>query len=672
MANDKIRLEILSNRFQAVVDEMAQVVSRTAHTVFVKETQDYGSVLVSRQGEVFAAPRRYGVLMMIGMPMDGAIAAVGEDVAEGDIFISNDPVSTRGMATHLSDVYLWKPIFVDGELLCWSWTFIHVSDIGGRVPGSIAPSSHEVYQEGLRITPQKLYRAGVLNKPLLDMIRANCRTPDQNWGDMKACLAGLATAENRVRDLAAQYGFATIDATIDQVLDYAETQARRVIDHVPDGTYRYADYLEADMVGLGLVRIKVAMTIKGGEMLLDFTGTAPQVRAALNIPTYSRDGHWMLITGLVNWICTQEPNIAYNAGLVRPMKVHIPRGTILNPEPGAAYGARYATSHKVCDVTVGALAQAVPDELPATDSGQGSILLVSVPDFHTGGDKVSVIQPIVGGSGGRPMADGVDGTMVILNFLKNIPTEIFENEMPEILIHHYGLRDDSGGPGKYRGGTGIEIEFETSSPYTSITSRCMERYIFGPPGLSGGDAGATGYTRFMPKGEEGRDIGKIDVLTMEPGDRLKIGTQGGGGYGDPLERPAGHVADDVANGFVSAATATQAYGVVFDGAGAVDETATKARRDEIRQTRGWTAPPLHGFDAARRAHVALWTDELEDALSTAVSGLPVQLAQFLHARLKSEVAARLDKGDKLTARDVAALALEQRTVFDGATPLAAE
>jgi len=672
MPTDKIRLEILSNRFQAVVDEMAQVVSRTAHTVFVKETQDYGSVLVSRQGEVFAAPRRYGVLMMIGMPMDGALAAIGEDVAEGDVFISNDPVSTRGMATHLSDVYLWKPVFVDGELLCWAWTFIHVSDIGGRVPGSIAPSSHEVYQEGLRITPQKLYRAGDLNKPLLDMIRANCRTPDQNWGDMKACLAGLATAENRVHDLAAQYGFAVVDRTIDQVLDYAETQARRVIDHVPDGTYHYADYIEADMVGLGLVRIKVAMTIKGGEMLLDFTGTAPQVRAALNIPTYSRDGHWMLITGLVNWICTQEPNIAYNAGLVRPMKVFIPKGTILNPEPGAAYGARYATSHKVCDVTVGALAQAVPDELPATDSGQGSILLVSVPDFRTGGDKVSVIQPIVGGSGGRPMADGVDGTMVILNFLKNIPTEIFENEMPEILIHHYGLRDDSGGPGKYRGGTGIEIEFETSSPYTSITSRCMERYIFGPPGLSGGDAGATGYTWFTPKGSEGRDIGKIDVLTMEPGDRLKIGTQGGGGYGDPLARPAERVADDVANGFVSAETAADAYGVVLDAAGAVDRAATEARRGKIKAERGWNTPPLHGFDAARRAHVAVWTDELEDALARAVAGLPVQLAQFLHARLKAEVAARLDSGATLTAGDVADLAVEQRTDFDGGAPLAAD
>lgn len=664
MMNEKIRLEILLNRFQAIVDEMAQVVSRTAHTVFVKETQDYGAVLVSRGGEVFAAPRRYGVLMMIGMPMEAAIAACGQDVAEGDVFISNDPDATKGMATHLSDVYLWKPIFVEGKLLCWTWSFIHVSDIGGRVPGSIAPSSTEVFQEGLRIPPQKLYVGGELNKSLRDMILTNTRTPDQNWGDMKACLAGLATAEKRVHELVAQYDFATIDATVDQVLDYAETQARRVISHVPEGTYRYTDYIEADMVGLGLVRIHVAMTVKDGQMLLDFTGTAPQVRAALNIPTYGHHGHWMLITGLVNWICTQEPGIAYNAGIVRPLKVKIPKGTILNPEPGAAYGARYATSHKVCDVTVGALAQAVPMELPATDSGQGSILLVSVPDFKTGGHKVSVIQPIVGGSGGRPVDDGVDGTMVILNFLKNIPTEIFENEMSEIVIRSYGLREDSGGPGRYRGGTGIEIEFETSSPYTSITSRAMERYIFGPPGRLGGHMGATGYTTLNPGSNREKDLGKIDVLEMEPGDVLKIGTQGGGGFGDPLERPAARVADDVANGFVHADTAHDAYGVVLTAEGSVDEAATRKQRDTIRDERGWTQPPLYGLGAAREAHSALWTDDLEDAIAEAVADMPVQLKQFLHRRLMDAIAERLGDDRGMGAQDVPALLAELQGAFE--------
>lgn len=660
MTDDKVRLEILANRFQAIVDEMAQVISRTAHTVFIKETQDYGSVLVTPKGEVFAAPRRYGVLMMIGMPMDDAIARVAGDVREGDIFISNDPEATRGMCTHLSDVFLWKPIFWQGELLCWAWSFIHMSDVGGRVPGSIAPSSHEVWQEGIRIPPRKLFRAGELDRDFLDTFLINTRTPDQNWGDMKACLAGLATAERRVHDLVGQWGAPAITAGMDALLDYAERQARRVIGRVPAGTYRHSDYLEADMVGQGLIRITCAMTIADGEFLLDFTGTAPQVRAALNIPTYGKHGHWMLITGLVNWLCTVEPTIAYNAGLVRPMKVKIPAGTILNPEPGAAYGARYATSHKVCDVTVGCLAQAVPYELPATDSGQGSILLVSIPDFETGGTKVSVVQPIVGGSGARPQEDGVDGTMVILNFLRNVPTEMVETDMPPILIRHYGLREDSGGPGKYRGGTGIVIELETSSPYTSITARCMERYIFPPPGRMGGGPGTTGYTLLNPGGNRERDIGKIDVLELEPGDVIRIGTQGGGGFGDPLERPVDAVARDVADGFVTQATARTSYGVETDAGGAVDLAETKHLRDAMRQTRGWRTPPAFAFGPERDAHEIRWPYELENAVVAALAGLPMSLRQFLHGRLRDAIDRRTAGGEIVAPSTVPALLAEIR------------
>lgn len=662
---DKIGLEILSNRFQAVVDEMAQAIFRTAHTVFVKETQDYGSVLVSPEGEVFAAPRRYGVLMMIGMPMDDAIRCMGEDVREGDVFIANDPEATKGMATHLSDVFLWKPIFHGGRLVCYAWSFIHMSDVGGRVSGSIAPSSHEVYQEGIRIPPRKLIRAGTLDRAFLDLFLVNCRTPDQNWGDMKACLAGLNTAERRVQELIDQFGLEAIEGAIPAVLDYAERQARRVIAHVPDGTYRFSDFIEADMVGLGLVRINLALTVRGDEMLFDFTGTAPQVRAALNLPSYGKNGHWMLITGLVNWMCTVEPTIAYNAGLVRPLKVKIPRGTILNPEPGAAYGARYATSHKVCDVTIGALAQAVPDELPATDSGQGSILLVSVPEFATGGSKVSVIQPIVGGSGARPRDDGVDGTMVLLNFLKNVPTEVLEKEMPEILIRHYGLRPDSGGPGRYRGGTGIVIEFETAVPYTTVTSRCMERYIFPPPGRLGGHTGTTGYTLLNPDSNRAQDIGKIDVLQMEAGDRLRIGTQGGGGFGDPLDRPAAAVLEDVLNGLVSPEAARDAYGVLLRNGG-IDAAETAALRARRKAERNGREPPAFTFGAARDRHYARWTDALYEAIDDSLAPLPTLARQMFYRLLQVEIDARFERGETVRPADIRALLAALRQGRDGA------
>ena len=662
MSIGKVALEILTNRFQAVVDEMAQVIFRTAHTVFVKETQDFGAVLVSRRGEVFAAPRRYGVLMMIGMPMDDAIARMGDAVREGDIFISNDPQATGGMVTHLSDVFLWKPVFYRGSLVCYVWSFIHVNDVGGRVTGSIAPSSFEIYQEGIRIPPRRLYCEGVLDEAFLELFLANCRTPDQNWGDMNACLAGLATAQRRVHALLDRYGREHIETGIDAVLDYAETQARRVIAHVPDGVYRHCDYIEADMVGLGLVRINLTMTIDGGEMLLDFTGTAPQVRAALNLHTHGKHGHWMLITGLVNWICTQEPSIAYNAGLVRPMKVRIPKGSILDPEPGAACGTRYSTAHKVCDVSIGALAQAVPDELPATDSGQGAILMVAVPDFETGGTRVSVVQPIVGGSGGRPTQDGVDGTMVLTNFLKNVPTELVEQDMPEILIRRYGLREDSGGAGRYRGGTGIVLELETASPYTTVTARNMERYLFPPPGRLGGSPGTTGYTLLNPDRGGGEDIGKIDVLHLSPGDRLRIGTQGGGGFGDPLERDCEAVLDDVRNGVVSSESAADLYGVVIADA-VVDATATEARRTALRAQRAWSAPPAFSYGQAREAYEKRWPQDLQDALQAAIAGYPALRRQVMHQHVERAIDERIDRGERVGPEHVPAVLAELESVL---------
>jgi N-methylhydantoinase B len=655
-ASEKIELEIMSSRFQAIVEEMAQVISRAAHTVFVKETQDYGSVLVSPDGEIFAASRRYGVLNMIGMPMGPTIARIEHDMRAGDIFITNDPEATEGMVTHLSDVFLFKPIFHEGMLLCFAWTFIHMSDVGGRVPGSIAPSSYEIYQEGIRIPPRKLYRQGALDEEFLSMFLCNTRTGEQNWGDMKALLGGLATAEKRIAELVAARGPAALRNAIPRVLEYAETQARRIISRVPEGTYSFSDFMEADMVGLGLVRINLSLTVENGEMLLDFSGTAPQLRAALNLPSHSKTGHWMLITALVNWLCTVEPNTAYNAGLVRPLKVKAPKGTLLNPEPGAAYGARYATSHKVGDIVVGALAQAVPYELPATDSGQGSILLVSVPDHDTGRTRVSVIQPIVGGSGGRPGEDGVDGTMVMLNFLKNVPTEVLEREMPEILIWRYALRPDSGGAGEYRGGTGIEIEFETSVANTTVTSRCMERYIFPPPGRMGGLPGATGYTTLHPGSNRAQDVGKIDFLEIDQGTRILIGTQGGGGFGDPLRRPPEAVQEDVWNELVSPEAAFSDYGVVIDAGGHLDRAATENERAKRIAGRDGAALPAFSFGPAREAHYRRWTNALYDSLDKATGHLPGAARQAAYERLRAMVEGRFAQGLAVGADDVAAMA----------------
>ena len=223
------------------------------------------------------APRRYGVLMMIGMPMDDAIARMGDDVREGDIFISNDPDSTGGMVTHLSDVFLWKPVFREGEIVCYVWSFMHVNDVGGRVTGShrALGASRSTRKASASRRSACTGKASSI-APSSISFSAIPAPPEQNWGDMSACLAGLTTAERRVHALLERYGRPRIGAAIDAVLDYAETQARRVIAHVPDGRYRHCDYIEADMVGLGLIRINLEMHIAGDEMLLDSRAPRPR------------------------------------------------------------------------------------------------------------------------------------------------------------------------------------------------------------------------------------------------------------------------------------------------------------------------------------------------------------------------------------------------------------
>ena len=651
MIQDKVLLEILRNRFQAIADEMASVAYRTAHTVFVKETQDFSTALVTPAGEIFASPKRYGVLTMVACPMDGAIRAIGTDVHEGDVFISNDPVTTGGMCTHLPDVFFWKPIFFAGRLICYAWSFIHSSDVGGKVPGSISPSNYELYQEGIRIQPRKLLEGGVLDEPFLKVFLDNCRIPEQNWGDMKACIAGLNTAERRVHRLLEQYGVDVMTAGMESVLDWAETQARREIQRVPDGVYTYVDYMEGDQLGLGMVRIRVDLHVNGDEFLLDYTGTDPQVRASLNMYTYSRTGHWNIIAGLIHWLCTMQPDITYNAGMVRPFKVHIPTGTLLNAEPFVACGNRSAVLLRMTDVNLGALAQAIPDEVPSFGPGQASILLVSVPDFKTGGTKLSVVQPLIGGSGARPEEDGIDGVDAIWNFLKNVPTESIENDMPSVLIKQYALRPDSGGAGKFRGGMGVVLEFMTTSPYTVLTSRAMDRYVFQPPGRLGGEPGATGYTRLNPNSSNSRDIGKVDVLEMGPGEVLQIGTQGGGGFGDALDRPINAVVEDVRNGLVTPDGALAGYGVVVDARGVVDAAATAA----VRQQRSATRPrpaPLFSFGVARDGYRRRWPLELEDAVAHAVASRPAVIKQFLHKYLRDALTRRFDAGESVQPAEV--------------------
>jgi N-methylhydantoinase B len=339
----------------------------------------------------------------------------------------------------------------------------------------------------------------------------------------------------------------------------------------------------------------------------------------------------MIVPALVKYFKTANLALTYNSGMVRPIALKIPRRTLLNPDPGAACGVRAATMFRVFDVVCGALAQAIPRDVPAAGSGQGCIVLVSLVDVASGERKISVVQPLCGGCGGRPAKDGIDGVDFSLGSLRNVPTEALETEMP-LLVTHYGLRPDSCGHGLHRGGNGVELKVRIFTPHTTMTARGMERYFFRPWGLNGGTAGTTGFTRLRQPGGDWEEIGQIDVLHLKPGSEVHFGTQGGGGWGDPLERPFEVVAQDLSEGLVSAQVAADVYGLVLS-EDRVNADASAERRVELRAQRTTSGDGLFDFGPERASYEAIWSDDMHAAINEALNGVAPALRYFVRSQL---------------------------------------
>lgn len=642
---DPVLLEILRNRFKAIVEEMASVTLRTGFTVFVKETSDFGACLVAPSGEVLAAPTETSVSLMVGLPGWEAINAF-DHYDEGDVCIANDPDTTKGLSTHLPDIWVWKPIFVEGEIIAFAFNFIHSSDVGGRVPGSISPINTDIFQEGIRVPPLKLIRKGEINQDIVDLILLNCRIPDQNWGDIKAQLASLATAERRVKELAGRYGRDVVTKGITDLLDSAEERARDIIRSIPNGTYNASDYMEAEGVARP-IRIELTMKIEGDSIDLDFTGTDLQVAAAFNLPTWGQQGHYMLSLALLNYFRTLDPEIPYNSGLIRPVRFELPLGTIVNPEPGLAYGVRAATFIRVMDCIMGCLAQALPEATPAASSGAISIVLLSVIDQETGKRRITVAQPLSGGSGGRPRQDGIEGTSFTGGWLRNVPNEVLEAEMP-ILVEEYGYPIDRAAAGRYRGGSAIRFRFRNLEDGTVMTARGLERFRFTPWGFQGGAAGPNASVLLNPGTAAEKSSGQLDLVTLEAGDVVEFVTPSGGGYGDPFKRPAGEVLGDVMAGFLTEEAALKDYGVVLSDS-AIDEGATeRVRASHVAQTSQGT------FDkgSARAAFEAQWPEDVQRSLIAGLLKQPSARRRYLQKILEARLQSEIEAGDRLTPSQV--------------------
>lgn len=604
MKLDPILVEIFFHKVTAIAEEMAITLQRSARTTYVKEAGDFGTALATPEGRFFAYPKVMGVSGFLDSDVGPALKRIAK-LEPGDVILTNHPFESEGLSTHMPDLHLIRPIFHEGRIVAHAWDFIHSADIGGGVPSSISPRFSDLYQEGFQIPPVKLMRAGVMNEDVLTLYRANCRTPEVNLGDIKAMLAGLMVGEKRVLGLIAQHGLQTFMDAQDDLAEVAATKALAVQKKIPDGEYSFSDFLDDDFNSKVPVRVRCKLTARDGKVHLDFTGSDPQVLAAYNIPTGGHRHPWLHLK-LMHFIYSNDRTVPLNHGLFGNITVTAPRGTIVNPEPGAAVGVRSATAIRLNEAMVGALSKAKLGLMPAASGGVMIPSVLVEQDARTGARHVMVLQSLVGGTGARDGSDGVDGRDSQLANQRNTPIEKTEEEA-EAHIVEYALRQDSGGAGRWRGGTGVRFSVKIARYGSAVLGRGMERFVFRPWGMAGGKPGekARVVVNLGLPGE--RELGKLDIFYPAPGDIVTIMTPGGGGYGDPLERPAEEVCRDVEVGYVSEASAREDYGVVLRD-GALDDAGTLALREKLRRERG--PAPMFDFGPERAAWDALFPDEV--------------------------------------------------------------
>ncbi|MCA0920837.1 hydantoinase B/oxoprolinase family protein [Pseudooceanicola nanhaiensis] len=618
MAIDQRNLSVLANFCAAAADAMAFTLMRTAHSAFIKETEDFSCQIVSREGLAFTSPRQFGAPWYSGIDYAPLLRHF-DDYEEGDICITNDPYAGN-VATHSPDMHIWKPVFWQGEIACFVVGHIHNTDVGGAVPASLSRTLTEIEQEGLRIPPVKLVHRGEMNEFVVRVIRSNVRMPEQNWGDLNAQIASVNVGERKIHDIIARFGFEGFVEGVGQMLDYSEAQARAILTRVPDGDYFFADYADEDSPGGRPCRVALTLRVRGDEVVLDYTGSDPQLSSALNMPTGGVERHPLVMVGLTYVLFTLDNSVILNAGTLRAARAILPEGTVVNCQPSAAVGMRSLTCAMTQIVTVGCFAQALPDLIPAASPGGNAIMNVKT-SARNGKPIMASIGPVGGGGGGTPFCDGSDGAGGATGFLRNTPIEISEAEVP-IRFRRYGLEPDTGAPGQFRGGLSAVMEFEVSSPETVVTARNRNRSIMGGWGLKGAHPGAVSQFARNP-GPSEIQLKNTDLVKCDPGDVIRVVGPGAGGWGDPMARDPEQVARDVAQGAVSEACARADYGVVLCH-GAVDRAATEALRAAAPRRKA-----LFSHGAERQAFEAVWTPARYALLTAFLASAPVGWRFFL-------------------------------------------
>ena len=542
---DSVLVEVIGSALATIVEEMGGTLVRAAYSTNIKERRDCTASLFDAKGQGIAqdeggSPLHLGSLMGI---VDAILSRHPlEDIREGDTFIGNDPYSGGG--SHLPDIVLATPIFIDGELTAWAANLAHHADFGDR-------GHAHIFQEGLRIPPVRLIRQGVLQEEMLSLILLNCQVPHERQADLRAQQAANRLASQRYKDLCERYGRDVMVSAAEELLDYTERRTRNAIAEMPDGEYSFTDRFDCPELDDEL-ELRVRITIDGDSIAFDFSDNPAQVRASVNVV-------WTALYASVYYSLKSliDADIVPNAGLYRPVRIDAPLGSIINCQEPAAVNGRSETCQRIVDLVHGALATAVPERVTAASNGANTGVHFSGRNSRTGREFV-YLETIGGGCGARATKDGMDGVQVHMTNTSNLPVESLEAEYP-LVIEAYELIQDSGGGGQHRGGLGIRRAVRVEDPdihFWLDTSRQKSQ----PWGLDGGQPGASARA-VLSAGARPIDHG---YTVLQAGDRVAIETAGAGGYGGPELRPAEEVARDLAEGKISEEYARTVYPQQFE------------------------------------------------------------------------------------------------------------
>ncbi len=551
---DPITLEILFNALRSVTDETFNALTRSAYSTNIKERRDHSTAICDPRGRLIVQAENSLPIHLASMV--GLMACLLEKfgtggIEDGDIFVANDPHTAGG--THLPDINLALPVFIDGNLVAFMCNIAHHADVGGMAPGSMAGGMSEIYQEGLRIPVVKLFRRGELQHDLLEVLLLNVRLPHERRGDYYAQVAACRLGERRLSEVCARYSADMVGAAFADIVARTARRMRQAVGGVPDGTYTFEDVMDDDGLGATDIPIRLRVEVAGERIRFDFTGTAPQVSGNINVTLNATQA--AVCYALKAML---DPDIPNNQGVLDVCEIVTEKGSLLDCVAPAPVAARANTSQRIIDVVIGALAPALPHAAVAAANGANTTAVFSGTDPATGAGYL-YLETLGGGFGGRDDRDGTDGVQVHITNTSNLPVEAIETEYP-LRVESYGLVEDSGGAGTYRGGLGLRRVI-TPVDHECTFNGAGERFRHRPWGLFGGAPGASGRFQLVDARGKARRLDiKPSGITVKPGEKLVVETPGAGGYGPPSRRDAAAIAEDRLSGKFSEAYVRAHYG----------------------------------------------------------------------------------------------------------------